>query len=97
MSGQIRISPEQMRSRSTEVRNEGENFQQVIDKMQNLINALRDEWEGQASEQFAIQFDTLKPSFIQMKQLIDDIGSQLDGTANAIERLDLDIAQKFSI
>ena len=97
MSGQIRISPEQMRSRATEVRNEGKNFQQVIDKMQNLINALRDEWEGQASEQFAIQFDTLKPSFIHMKQLIDDIGSQLDGTANAIERLDQDIAQKFSI
>ena len=93
MSGQIRISPEQMHSRAAEVRNEGENFQQVIDKMQNLINALRDEWEGQASE----QFDILKPSFIQMKQLIDDIGSQLDGTANAIERLDQDIAQKFSI
>ena len=86
-----------MRSRAGEVRVEGENFQQVIDKMQNLINVLQDEWEGQASQQFAAQFDSLKPSFLDMKQLIDDIGAQLDGTANAIEQLDQNIAQKFSI
>ncbi|MFA5658876.1 MAG: WXG100 family type VII secretion target [Oscillospiraceae bacterium] len=97
MAGQIRISPEQMRSRAGEVRVEGENFQQVIDKMQNLINVLQDEWEGQASQQFASQFDALRPSFLEMKQLIDDIGAQLDGTANAIEQLDQNIAQKFTI
>ena len=97
MANQIRISPEQMRSRASEVRVEGENFQQVIDKMQNLINVLQDEWEGQASQQFASQFESLKPSFNDMKQLIDDIGSQLDGTANAIEQLDQDIASKFVI
>ena len=97
MAGQIRTSPEQMRARAGEFRTEGQNFQQVIDKMQNLINVLQDEWEGQASQQFAGQFEALKPSFNEMKQLIDDIGAQLDGTANAIEQLDQNIAQKFSI
>ena len=43
------------------------------------------------------QFEVLKPSFNEMKQLIDDIGAQLDGTANAIEQLDQNIAQKYSI
>ena len=86
-----------MRSRAGEVRVEGENFQQVIDKMQNLINVLQDEWEGQASQQFSSQFDALRPSFLEMKQLIDDIGAQLDGTANAVEQLDQNIAQKFTI
>jgi uncharacterized protein YukE len=30
-----------------------------------------------------------------MRQLIDDIGTQLDGTANAVEQLDREIAGKF--
>ncbi len=97
MAGQIRMTPETMRQRAGEVRGEGETFQDVINKMQNIINELQTEWEGQASQQFAQQFDTLKPSFNDMKQLIDDIGSQLDATANAVEQLDQDIAGKFKI
>ena len=97
MAGQIRITPEQMRIRAGEFRTEGINFENVITKMQGLINSLQEEWEGQASQQFAGQFETLKPSFNQMRQLIDDIGGQLDGTATAIENLDQDIASKFSV
>jgi len=97
MAGQIRISPEQMHARAGEFRTEGENFQSVINKMQNLIGVLQEEWEGQASQKFASQFDSLKPSFNEMKQLIDDIGSQLDGTAAAIQNLDSEIASKFTV
>jgi len=92
---QIRITPEQMRARAGEVRGQGEIFQDVINRMQNLINELQGEWEGEASRRFADQFAGLRPSFDQMKQLIDDLGMQLDGTANAVEQLDMDIASKF--
>ena len=96
MAGQIRITPEQMRTRASEFRTEGENFQDVINKMQNLINTLQEEWEGQASQGFAAQFESLKPSFNNVRQLIDDIGSQLDSTAAAVEQLDQEIASKFN-
>ena len=95
MSGQIRMTPEQMRMRANEVRNEGDTFEGVINKMQNIINELQTEWEGQASRAFAQQFDNLKPAFNDMRQLIADIGAQLDATANAVEQLDADIASKF--
>lgn len=97
MSGQIRMSPQQMRVRAKEFRTEGENIQNTITKMQKLIDTLQGEWEGEASKQFAQQFATLKPSFTKMKQLVDDIGKQLDGTANATEQLDRDIASKFKM
>ena len=58
---------------------------------------MQTEWEGQASQKFAEQFESLKPSLNDMKQLIDDIGGQLDATANAVEQLDQDIASKFGI
>lgn len=95
MAGQIRMTPEAMRGRASEVRTQGENFQDVIQRMQGIINELQTEWEGQASRAFAEQFDRLKPSFNDMRQLIDDIGTQLDATATAVEQLDQDIANRF--
>lgn len=95
MAGQIRITPDQMRTRAGEFQREGENFQQTINQMQNLIGALQDEWEGQSSQQFAAQFDGLKPTFVKVRELIDDIAGQLNGTATSIEQLDQEIAGKF--
>jgi len=95
MSGQIRMTPEQMRQRAGEVRYQGESYQEVINRMQGIINELQTEWEGQASRAFADQFERLKPSFNDMRRLIDDIGQQLDSTANAVEQMDQDIASRF--
>lgn len=93
---EILSSPARLRERAAEVRRHGETFQGVIDGMQALINDLQVEWKGRASEGFAQQFDMLRPSFNDMKQLIDDLGGQLLGSADAIEQLDDDIARKFS-
>ena len=95
MSKQIRITPEQMRGRAGEVRTQGNAFEEVINRMSNIINELQSEWEGQASAAFLEQFNRLKPAFNDMRRLVDDLSMQLDGTANAIEQLDTDIASKF--
>jgi len=89
------MSPEQMRGRAGEVRNQGETFQEVINRMGHIINELQTEWEGQASQAFAEQHNRLQPYFREMRQLMDDIGTQLDSTANAVEQLDQDIASRF--
>ena len=97
MSGQIRMTPEQMRMRAGNFRTEGGNVDSVINKMQGLIGELRSEWEGQAAQKFDEQFQQLKPSFIKMKDLIGDIAMQLDQTANAVEQMDREIASKFGV
>ena len=96
MAGQIRITPETMRQRAGEVRVQGNNFQEVIDRTHSIINELQSEWEGQASHQFAQQFERLKPSFNEMRELLYQLSKQLDGTAEALEQLDQDIAGRFS-
>jgi WXG100 family type VII secretion target len=93
--GQIRITPEQMRGRAKEVHVQRDTFEGVISKMTNVINELQTEWEGQASRSFYDQFERLRPAFNDMRQLIYDIGTQLDGSANAVEQLDRDIASRF--
>ena len=96
-ASQIRVSPDRLRDHASSVRAEGTNFENVIAKMQSIINVLQEEWEGQASSKFAQQFEALKPSFNAMRDLINEMGGQLDSTANAVEQLDSDIAGKFTV
>jgi len=95
MAGQIRMTPDQMRQRAGDVRTQGQTFQDVINRMQGIITELQTEWEGQASRAFYEQFNRLKPAFNDMRQLIDDIGTQLANTATAVENLDQEIASRM--
>ncbi|MCL2839988.1 MAG: WXG100 family type VII secretion target [Defluviitaleaceae bacterium] len=96
MSNQIRMTPETMRIRAGEVNGQGQAFQDVITRMGGIINELQSEWEGQASRAFADQFQRLQPAFNEMRELIDNIGMQLNQTANAVEDMDSSIARMFS-
>jgi len=96
MPGQIRMTPEQMRTRASEVRREGDTFEQVIGSLRRIIiNELPTEWEGAASAAFADQFTRLEPAFKEMRELVYQIGTQLDRTADAVQQLDEDIASRF--
>ena len=96
-SGQIRMTPDTMRGRAGEYRAEAENVQNVIDKMDRLLDTLLTEWEGAASEAYANKFAELRPSFVKGKELIDDIAMALDKTAEAVESTDTQIANPFSM
>ena len=89
------MTPEQMNSRASSVRGQRDAFEDLISKMQNIINELLTEWEGAASESYAQQFNDLQPSFIKMNELLDDLATQLDGTAEAVKSLDQEIASRF--
>lgn len=95
MAGQIRITPDEMRTRSGEYTRQGETFQEVIGTMQNLLSQLQSEWEGAASASFEERFNDLMPTFTTTKELIDEIATNLMTTANALEELDADIASKI--
>jgi len=94
---QIRMTPDRMRSRAGEVTAQGQSFQEVIQRMRGIINELQTEWEGQASRQFAAQFESLQPSFNSMQRLFEDLSLQLARTADAVEQMDSEIASKFKV
>ena len=95
MSEQIRISPEQMRMRAKEYRTEGTNVDQVISKMDSLLQALQSEWEGSASESYSSRYQELRPGFTRMSELIGEISAALDQTARVMEETDQQIAGYF--
>ena len=94
---QIRMTPDSMRSRAGEVTTQGQSFQEVIQRMRGIIGELQTEWEGQASRQFAAQFESLQPSFNSMQRLFEDLSMQLKKTADAVEQMDSEIANRFKV
>jgi WXG100 family type VII secretion target len=88
MADQIRLSPDQMRSRANEYTAEANKVQDVIQKMDNLLRNLQSEWEGAASQSYAGKFAELRPGFVKSKELIDEIAAALNKMAANYEQLD---------
>ncbi len=95
MAGQIRITPDQMRSRAGEYRAQANTVQEVISKMDTLLNTLQGEWEGQASQAYAQRFSELRPGFVKAEDLINEIAQSLDAAAQTLETSDQNVATGF--
>ena len=95
MANQIRITPDQMRSRANDYRREADTVNGVIKKMDTLLQQLQNEWEGSASESYATRYGELKPGFMKAEELIREIATALDSIANIVEQTDSEIANQF--
>ncbi|MBQ6583304.1 MAG: WXG100 family type VII secretion target [Mogibacterium sp.] len=95
MAGQIRVTPEQMRSRATEYKNQAEAVLGGITQMDQLLGQLQSEWEGQASESYAARYQELKPGFQKAEELIREIAQSLENVAKSVEEQDQQIANQF--
>lgn len=96
-SGQIRMTPDQMNSRAADYRNEAANVEDVISRMDTLVDNLMDEWEGAASEAYYNRYHgDLRSSFVASVELINDIADALDAAAKVVRETDEAISQQLS-
>ena len=95
MANQIRITPDQMREKANQYRAQAETVNGVIGKMDTLLQELQAEWEGSASESYAVRYGELKPGFVKAEALIREIATALDSTAKIVEETDASIANQF--
>ncbi|UJW59210.1 WXG100 family type VII secretion target [Salipaludibacillus agaradhaerens] len=95
MAGQIRVTPEELEAIAQRYSAESGNVNGIVNNLDGLIGQLTDIWEGASSKAFAAQYDELKPSFIQMVELLEKISAQLVSTSNALQEADADIASQI--
>ncbi|MCI7812533.1 MAG: WXG100 family type VII secretion target [Lachnospiraceae bacterium] len=95
MSGQIRITPEKLRERAREYGVQADELGTVIQRLEQLLVQLQEEWEGAASDSYAQRYEQLKPGFLKAEELIREIEKVLIRTADTIEQTDLEIAGQF--
>ena len=79
---QLRVTPEHLRERANEYRNQSQAMEEITKKLDSLISQLESEWEGVSAERYHQQYEDLRPSFIEMTGLIADLAAQLDQKAD---------------
>lgn len=94
-SGQIRMSPETMRTRANQTSKQAEAVQNVIVTMDRLLQTLKSEWEGDAMRGYEERYNTIKPSFQNAKDLLDEISYNLKETARIVEETDRNIGSQY--
>lgn len=92
---QIRLNAEGLSQASLNLRNYGNNLENLIGEIQNVINSLPDSWEGAAANAYVEQFAGLKPGLNQTRELVDTIARQIEQTLAAAQELDSNIAGQF--
>lgn len=92
---QIRMTPESMRSKAGEYSRQAENIQQIINNLDRLLQQLQQEWEGDSSRAYAEKFNQLRPGFVNVKNLVDEISTSLKKAAQIVEDTDKNIASQF--
>ncbi|CAN7152457.1 MULTISPECIES: WXG100 family type VII secretion target [Bacillaceae] len=95
MSGIIRVTPAELISMSNRYTSESSQVGEQISRLDNMISELEGMWEGESSRAFGEQYQTLRPSFLQMQQLLEDISMQLTSTAKSLEDADAQIANQI--
>ncbi|HEY4552629.1 MAG TPA: WXG100 family type VII secretion target [Bacillaceae bacterium] len=95
MSGIIRVTPGELVSMSTRYSNESGQVAEQINRLNGMIQELQGMWEGESSRAFSNQYEQLRPSFIQMQELLQQISTQLASTAKALEDADQQIASQI--
>lgn len=94
-AGQIRITPEQLRGEAKNLRQLGEEHDQIFKRIQNLVVNLRQQWEGQALEAFERAFESAKAELAKFKLSVDNFGQNMDVAANTLEQTDRDLGSKL--
>ena len=97
MSGQIRVSPETLQSRAREHGKAANDIRVILSNLQRLQDTLRSEWEGAAFQGFDQQFSELKPKVENFADLMQQINTQLDKTAQAMQQNDQDLSRNFGL
>ncbi|WZY00474.1 WXG100 family type VII secretion target [Bacillus sp. FSL W7-1360] len=95
MAQHIDAKPEELRGSADRYMKASENIESVIGDLDTEKGFLLDSWKGAAQEAFVSQYEELRPSFVQMKELAAQISEQLRQSANAIEENDANIASRI--
>ncbi len=92
---QIRMTPETMRQRAGETDTQAQNMQDLISKMDSLLNTLKGEWEGDAMRGYEDRYNKIKPVLNNARELLVEIATNLRATAQIVEETDQRIGSQY--
>lgn len=95
MSGSIRVTREDLDGYANKYNQESQNMEQMIRNMYGYVDQLEATWEGQAAQAFRERLDSLKPSFENIQQVIGEISTALNKSAQTFSDVDEQLKQAW--
>lgn len=93
----INIELDDIRDKADSFRDESDNQETLISDCDSLLSEIMEVWEGEAAKAFEAQWEELKPSLQSAVELLESIGTQLDGVADTMEETDAQLADSMGV
>jgi WXG100 family type VII secretion target len=84
----IRITPESLRSKSSELKGLRGQHEEVMTRITSLVNGLSDQWSGEAQKAFQLNFNDMKPTFDKFVRILQGYAELMDKTAQEMQAAD---------
>ncbi len=91
MEGEIKVTPEQLETASSEFSTADSQVSAITSEMMNMVRSLTSAWEGEASQAFINKFNTLDEDMQQIHKKIQEHSTDLNEMAQRYKNTENDI------
>ena len=95
MASRITITPEELRTASTNFANKASEIREILDYLRAEVNRLEGTWDGAAQDQFFMTYEEMAKSLAQFPDVVDGISQQLTAVAQTLEETDQALADSL--
>lgn len=92
---QTTIETSNIKSQANEVRKINDDYQQLMGKLNGIINTTQYHWQGHTYEVFRDQYEKVKPVLIKFGGMIETLSKTMEQTAVSYEESDENMARKI--
>jgi WXG100 family type VII secretion target len=91
----LRVDYETLATTSKTLAEQGNTFEECINTMKKVIEALPDAWEADTSKKYVEQFDEAEPGLRKVRYMIEDMSEQLQKISDNFAQADSDMASQM--
>lgn len=95
MAARITITPEELRTASTNFSNKAGEIRELLEYLRTEVNRLESTWEGAAQDQFFMTYEEMAKTMDQFPEVVDGISQQLSSVAQTLEETDQALADSL--
>jgi WXG100 family type VII secretion target len=91
----LRLDYQALEVESNKLKAEGNTFEDCINTMTQIINALPDIWEAETCDQYLEQFTNARPTLMEVRQMIQDMALQMDSISRNFAQADSEMRSQM--
>ncbi len=88
----LRLDYEALASSAKTLSQQGDTFEDCITTMSQVISELPEIWEAETCDKYVEQFEDAKPTLEKVRQLIEDMSTQMQTISDNFAQADSDMA-----